>query len=182
MKTARDLALIAMFSALLIGVQFAFSFTYGIEFVSVTLAMFSLVFGWKKGLAVAVSFSLLRCILFGFFPTVVVLYLAYYPLYAAICALIGKIRGRAQYPVLVIAVAIMTVCFTLIDDVVTPLMLGMKGKAWLGYFYGSFLAMAPQTVCAAVSTLVLYMPIKRLFEKLKISYYNIGKLEETTSV
>lgn len=173
-----------MFTALLIGVQFAFSFTYGIEFVTVTLAMFSLVFGVRRGVVAAISFSLIRCLLFGFHPAVIVLYLVYYPLFAFVCGLIGKINGKAQYFVLVFAVGIMTVCFSLIDDIITPLMLGMNKDAWLVYFYGSFLAMVPQTICATISTLVLFIPLKKLFGKLKIQYFddNDEKLDKTASM
>ena len=73
MKSTRELSLIAMFTALLIGVQFALSFTYGLELVSVTLAMFSLVFGSRRGFVVGVAFSLLRLMIFGFYPQVAVL-------------------------------------------------------------------------------------------------------------
>lgn len=171
MKSTRELSLIAMFTALLIGVQFALSFTYGLELVSVTLAMFSLVFGSRRGFVVGVAFSLLRLMIFGFYPTVAVLYLTYYPLYAVAVGQIGKIKGKKQFVVLLVAVSLMTVCFSLLDDVITPLIMGFNNKAWLTYFYGSFLAMVPQTICVFISTAVLYYPLKKLLGKLKVRFF-----------
>lgn len=55
--------------------------------------------------------------------------------------------------------AAFTVMFTLLDDVISPLMLGMRGRTALAYFYSSFLAMVPQVICALVSVFILYRPI-----------------------
>ncbi len=163
-----------MFTSLLIGVQFALSFTYGVELVTVTLATFSVVFGYRKGCIVAISFAFLRCIVFGFYPTVIVLYLVYFPLFALACGAIGKIKNKKiRYAVLIVSVAAMTACFSLLDDVITPLMMGFNNKAWLMYFYSSFLAMVPQTICAIISVFALYPPLAILFDKLKVKYFNV---------
>lgn len=171
MKT-RDISLSAVFAALLVGVQLALSFAYGLELVSALLAVFSCMFGAKRGVTAAVVFSLLRCVLFGFLPNVIVLYLAYYPLYALICALAGKLKGHARHAVLVASAALLTICFTLLDDLITPLMLGMTKEAWKVYFYGSFLAMVPQTLCVAVATFALFFPLEKLFGRLRVRYFD----------
>lgn len=169
----RDLALIAMFAALLIGVQFALSFVAGIELVSMVLLTFSAVFGWKRGMITAVVFCLLRCIIFGAVPSVLVLYLLYYPFYALVCAFCGKIKTFwRRYAVLITAAVLMTISFTLLDDVITPLMMSFNKKAWLMYFYASTPVMLTQTICSAVSVAALYPPLSKLLEKLKISYFD----------
>jgi hypothetical protein len=51
---------------------------------------------------------------------------------------------------------ICTICFTLIDDVISPLFYGTE---FLPYFYASFLAMLPQVICTIATTVTLYYPI-----------------------
>ncbi|MDE7301299.1 MAG: hypothetical protein K2N47_03930, partial [Clostridia bacterium] len=68
----------------------------------------------------------------------------------------GKSGKRALKLLLFAATACtLTVCFTLLDDVISPLFYGMSGGAALTYFYASFTAMLPQVLCAAVTTVVL---------------------------
>lgn len=168
----RDLSLIAMFSALLIGVQVALSFVAGVELVTATLVIFAAVFGIKRGMAVAVVFSLLRCIIWGFFPNVVVLYLIYFPLLALFSALCGKIKDFDwRYVVTVIVAVVMTICFTLLDDVITPLISGFNRNAWRAYFYAGTPTMVAQSICAAVTLLIMYPPLFKLLDKMKTKYF-----------
>ena len=237
---ARRVAYCAVMCALLIAVQFALSFISGVELVTLLLAAFSYVFGVWCGVLTAAAFSLLRCIVFGFTPQVVALYLIYYPLFALIFALLGKctfyMRGGVVVAVAVnvalaaltaapVALAAMkvikispaadialnilfyvlaalflcmlalydaslflkderlrkktggivviatvaaalTICFTLLDDALAPLFLGLDGAGALGYFYASFAAMLPQTVCAVVSVFFLFTPLTAILKKL----------------
>ena len=59
--------------------------------------------------------------------------------------------------------ALFTVLFTLLDDVLTPLIYGWTAEAALAYFYTGFLAMLPQTACAAASVALLYPVLARIF-------------------
>ena len=61
--------------------------------------------------------------------------------------------------------AVCTVCFTLLDDVITPLVLGSTRLTALTYFYTSFTAMLPQTVCTIVSVTTLYLPVCAALKK-----------------
>ena len=83
-------AVVAVFTALLLAAQYALWFVKGVELVTVLLLVFSYRFGVRCGVLSAVAFSLLRCLLFGFFPNVVLLYLLYYPLFAACFGLLGN--------------------------------------------------------------------------------------------
>lgn len=169
----RDLALIAMFSALLVGVQVALGFVAGVELVTATLVLFASVFGAKRGVTVAVVFSLLRCLIWGFYPTVIVLYLVYFPLLALSAAVCGKIKDDdARYIVTVIVSVVMTICFTLLDDVITPLIMGFNNKAWLAYFYASLPTMLTQSICTVVSVLILFPPLYKLLNKMKNRYFS----------
>ncbi len=240
---ARETASTAVMCALLIGVQFALSFVPGIELVTVTLACYASVCGVRRGVALAACFAVVRCLLFGFYPGVLVLYLVYYPTFAAVFGLLGHIKKETyeRYPIsLFVAVnatligiagacaallatgvaeiaagseigvkaliittffvaaalciafdimfavgrpggkntsaairltlyaataAALAACFTLLDDVITPLMYGLTAEAALAYFYASFAAMIPQTLCAALSVAALYVPLETLMKR-----------------
>lgn len=235
--TAKNLAYIAVMTALLIGGQFALSFASGVEVVTVLLLCFSAYFGVVTGVATAVCFCTLRCFIWGFMPNVVLLYFIYYPLFAAFFGLLGKIDSRtfdcakvrlsvavnallisisatalclalfeaikisrlykAAVQALLYAVAgiggaliiafnvfyilvrrrilkngkplkiflftavaaVCTGCFTLLDDVISPLIVGMDNLTALTYFYGSFLAMLPQVICTVATVSTLYFPL-----------------------
>ena len=226
---AKKIAVCAVTVALLIAVQFALSFVSGLELVTVLLLCFCYTFGAACGMLVATAFSLIRCLLFGFMPNVVLLYLIYYNLFALlfgslrkhklpvwVCPILlallaggsayfattgipisilyqNKIRimfwilfGIAaalllSYIVLILChkkskelasitalAAFCTVLFTLIDDVISPLILGYGMDATLAYFYTSFLAMLPQTICASVSVFLLFHPTKHVLSKIRL--------------
>lgn len=226
MKT-KQLAFCAVMTALLVAVQYAMSFVSGVELVTVFFLCFCYVFGARCGVLTGIAFSLLRCLLFGFTPNVIVLYLVYYCLFAALFGTVGRRKPPSWVcPALLTALAAMcvyfavkglpisvlyrarvsamlwilfgilaallvfyiilliynksaqgrelasvtalaafcTVMFTLLDDVITPLLLGYSAEAAAAYFYTGFLAMLPHTICAAVSVFIMFMPLKRIFE------------------
>ncbi|MDE5943271.1 MAG: hypothetical protein K2H30_03580 [Clostridia bacterium] len=240
---AKQIAYVAVMCALLIAGQYVFSFVVGVEIVTLLMICFSSVFGVRSGVICAVSFSLLRCLIYGFSPTAVILYLVYYPSLAAVFGGLGHIKdntfGRCPaglviavnlllcslaaacalvygfdvikvsrlwkatadiliwvifglscllllaFNALVVAnkifkknvgaflklftfasvAAVCTVCFTLLDDVITPLVLGSTRLTALTYFYASFTAMLPQTVCAIVTVSTLYLPLCAALKK-----------------
>lgn len=171
MKTAKKAAVNGAFSALLIAAQYVLSGISGVEIVTVLFFCFCYVFGIKNGLVTAVAFSLLRCFLFGFFPNVIILYLSYYCLFAVAVGYLGHRFGEritvVKHIITVTAAAVLTVVFTLIDDIVTPLWYGFSFGAAKMYFYTSFAALIPQTVCAAVTVALLAIPIKKALFSVK---------------
>lgn len=223
MKKAYDVAVCGVMAAVLVAVQYALGTLPGIELVSVSLAAFCSVFGAGRGALTAVAFSLLRCLIFGFSPSAIILYLIYYPAFSAAFGLLPKrlmpkklcaallfalsfasaALGAAGLPVsklyaarvsvmlyllcgifaalfvfciffgeseknaLLLNAAVLaslaTVMFTLLDDVITPLVYGYSKEAAAAYFYGGFLAMIPQTVCVAISVFALFLPLRKAF-------------------
>lgn len=249
--TAKDVASVAVMTALLVAGQVALGAVRGVEIVTVLLLCYSYSFGVGKGMASATAFSLLRCFLWGFYPAVILLYLVYYNAFACLFGVIGakhfrKIKnsgndeknesekresireiivtdllfvliilicvlmisgvikisavlskglkvlswvivcfataGFSAYNVLfvlskkyprlatvrfVIAVtalaAVCTICFSLLDDVITPLFFGYTAEAAAAYFYASFTAMIPQTLCTVVTVSTLFCPLTKIF-------------------
>lgn len=167
---AKDLALIGVFTALLLGGQFALHFVAGIEVVTVLILSFAFYFGYVRSLIVVNAFCILRCFIFGFFPTVVILYFIYYNLFALIFAFIGKRFGGTLSPLKVVfitaAAALCTVCFTLLDDVITPLFYRFDRDAAKAYFVASLYTMATQTVCTIITVALLLPPLNAVYSRI----------------
>ena len=165
-------AVVAVFTALLLGAQYALWFVKGVEVVTVLLLVFSYRFGVKCGALSAVAFSLLRCLLFGFFPNVVLLYLIYYPLFAACFGGVGNaLRRRVDLKtqLLLTALAVLfTALFTLLDDAVTPLFYGYTKEAALAYFLASLPTMAMQCACALLTVFLLFRPLMAVLRRVRL--------------
>ena len=164
----KDCAYIAVFVALTIAAQLCFSFLLGVEVVTVLFVAFSFAFGCRRGMIAATAFSLLRQLIFGFYPTVLVLYLVYYNLLALLFGFLGRwSKITPQKLVCLIAVAcVCTICFTVLDNIITPLWYGYSKRALKIYFYASFSVMIPQVICTAISVGVLFFPLVKIFKKL----------------
>ena len=162
MKTAKEFIYPAVFTAMLIGAQLVLSGVAGVEIVTVLLLAFTYVFGLKQGFIVANAFSLLRCMIFGFFVNVVFLYLVYYNLFVLVIGLLARVlkkRYTIKIHVLLTVVAVVLVaCFTLIDDFITPLLYGYSAYATKLYFTASLTVMIPQMICASATVTALFFP------------------------
>lgn len=224
----RKLVTCAVMTALLIVTQFALSFVSGVELVTVILLCFCYTVGIRYGVITATAFSLLRCMLFGFTPNVVILYLVYYNLFALLfggmkshkppiwvcpvllcllsvwsayfaitgvpisilyqdklCILLWVLFGISialiiTYFILIavkkskelaeitVIAATCAILFTLLDDIISPIILGYGNETAIIYFYTSFLAMIPQTICVTISVLLLFYPLKKCFQRLNL--------------
>ncbi|MBR2023688.1 MAG: hypothetical protein IJ996_04140 [Clostridia bacterium] len=171
LRSAKECAYIATFVALMIALQFAFSAVAGLELVTALFMGYAFVMGAVRGAVVGTCFSLLRQLVFGFFPNVLALYLLYYNLFALGVGLLGKAVGtwHLQWKtLLVILVAcIFTAVFTLLDDVISPLWFGYTAEMTKAYFFASLAVMVPQIVCVAISTALLFIPLEKTFVYLK---------------
>ena len=165
-------AVVAVFSALLLGAQYALWFVKGVEAVTVLLLVFSYRFGVRCGVLSAVAFSLLRCLLFGFFPNVVLLYLIYYPLFAVCFGGVGNaLRRRADLKTQLLVTALAVLCtalFTLLDDALTPLFYGYTKEAALAYFLASLPTMAMQCACALLTVFLLFRPLMAALRRVRL--------------
>jgi K+-sensing histidine kinase KdpD len=190
--SAKSIAVTAVMVALMIGSQFVLSFFVGVEIVTLVLCVFCVAFGVLHGVVAAVAFALLRCLVFGFSPQVVVLYLVYYPLFAVAVGFYGRLinsalasgvekneenrlnrtktlKGVAIFAGLLLIVCALTCSFTMLDNVITPLILGFGKNSRLIYFYNSLPAMTTQIICVAVSVALLFYPLWKIMYRAKES-------------
>ena len=172
MNKTKFVVRVAMCVALLIGGQLALSSVSGVELVTVMMLCFCYCFGVRTGLAIATTFSLLRCFVFGFQVNVIVLYLVYYNAFALFFGFLGKrLSGKLsllKMGVIILSAVVFTVLFTLLDDVITPLIFAFHANAARVYFIQSLYAMLPQSVCTLVTVSVLFAPLTRVIRKIDI--------------
>ncbi|MBE5754974.1 MAG: hypothetical protein E7340_06575 [Clostridiales bacterium] len=173
MKATKDLTIIGLYTALLIGGQIALAGISGVEIVTLLITAFAFYFGVIRGTVLATVFSVMRCFVFGFFPNILILYLVYYNLFAVVIGLIGKAMNRElnlkKHILVVLAVALLTVIFTLLDNIITPNFFGYSIDAAKAYWVASLTAVIPQTICAVITVGLLNMPLVKLFDKLKLN-------------
>ncbi len=99
--------------------------------------------------------TLFLWILFGVFCAILLVY-------GGLCLSKRGREGR-ELASLVAVAAFCTVCFTLLDDCITPLYYGYTPSATLAYFYASFSAMLPHVSCTVVTVGCLFYPLKKTF-------------------
>ena len=166
MKTAKSIILPSIYTAILIGGQFVLSGISGVELVTVLFLAFCYKYGVKQGLLVANAFSLLRCFVFGFFPNVILLYLIYYNIFAIVFGLFGNAcknaYGKKKHTTTILLALPMTALFTLIDNILTPLLYGFTRQAAKAYFIASLYAVLPQLLCSLVTVTWLFPIILKL--------------------
>ncbi|MBQ9940711.1 MAG: hypothetical protein IJO74_04135 [Clostridia bacterium] len=169
MEKTRKIVRTAMFTAMLIGAQFILSSVSGIEIVTVLFVCFSYSYGIREGIAVAALFSLVRCLVFGFFINVFILYIIYYSLLSLFFGWLGHRLSRnnsfKEVMITVPCAVIFTLLFTLLDDILTPLIFGFTKNAATTYFFASLYTVIPQMVCTAVTVTVFFNPLTKIFLK-----------------
>ena len=169
MQKTRWIVRIAICVAMLIGVQLALSAVSGIELVTAMLLCMCFCYGIRTGMTIATVFSLLRCFIFGFQVNVIVLYLVYYNLFALFFGWMGtRFAGRITFAgklILVASAVAFTVCFTMLDNVITPLIYAFHANAAKVYFLQSLSALIPQSICTLVTVSVLFTPLTRVIQK-----------------
>ena len=166
---AKECAYIAVFVALVIAAQIALSSLPGVEVVTVLFIAYAYAFGWKRGMVSATAFTLLRQMVFGFFPNVLILYLIYYNLLALVFGGLGKkYKKPAQKTWLVLILAcVCTAGFTLLDCLISPLFYGFTFAATKAYLLASLPVCGIQTVCTGVTVGVLFIPLTKTFFNIK---------------
>lgn len=168
-RSGKECAYLALFVALVIAAQLVLSAVPGVEVVTVFFVAYSFVFGVRRGTIAATVFSLLRQLVFGFSPTVLILYMIYFNGLAALFAWFGKVVKKPLFSLwwLVIIACVCTACFTLLDGVITPIWYRFSERATKAYFISSLPFMIPQIICSALSVGILFLPLQKAFRVIK---------------
>lgn len=165
----KECAYLAVFVALVIAAQLCLSAVAGVEVVTVLFAAYAFTFGAGRGMLAATAFSLLRMLVFGFLPQVLVLYLLYYN---AFTLLFGALGERLEEPLkrlwlLILLACIATLIFSALDLIINALWYAYSWAAIKVYALASLPVAATQVVCAGVSVGVLFMPLHKTFSLAK---------------
>lgn len=171
--SAKECAFLAVFVALVIAVQLCFAAIPGVELVTVLFLAYAYVMGAKRGIIAATVFTVLRQLLFGFNPVVFCLYIVYFNSFTLLFGILGKKWKNSirALPYLVVIACICTACFTLLDNLLTPLWYAFTKRAFKVYFLASLSVMLPQVLCTAISVFVLFIPLQKVFMQAKRSLY-----------
>lgn len=168
-RTSKETAYIAVFVALLIAAQLVFAMIPGVEIVTLLFVTYAFTFGVCRGMVSATAFSLLRQFIFGFFPSVLVLYILYFNFLVLVFGLLGKAVKRPVqnlWWLLAVACACTTI-FSMLDNLITPLWLGYDWAGTKAYFVASFAFMFPHIGCTGVTVGFLFLPLWKIFRAIK---------------
>ena len=164
-RSGKECAYLAVFVALVIAAQLLLASIPGVEVVTLLFVTYSFVFGVRRGMIAATAFSLLRMLVFGFSPTVLILYLFYFNGLTAAFGGLGKVvkKPLRWLWLLVLVACCCTAVFNLTDGILTPLWYAFSKRATQAYFSAMIPIMIPQVICTAVSVGVLFIPIQKTF-------------------
>ena len=76
---------------------------------------------------------------------------------------------------LIVVACLMTMLFTALDNVITPLYYGYTLEAAKAYALMSLTAVVPQTICAAVTVLLILPVLLRIYRAMKLGKNNPRK-------
>ena len=173
MLSAKKIALVSIFTALLIGGQFVLSGITGIEIVTVLLLSFSFYFGIKLSLLAANAFSILRCFIFGFFLNVIILYLIYYNIFVIVFGLLGRRFKRKlslyNHAILIAVAVLCTVFFTVLDNAISTFYYSFTWEAAKRYYILSLTAVVPQVICTFVTVMLLLPVLIKIYSATKFT-------------
>ena len=170
MSKTKTIVRVAMYTALLIAGQVALSGVAGVEIVTVMLLCFCYHYGIRQGIAVATTFSFLRCFLVGFEPDIIALYLIYYNLFALFFGWLGaRFAGKTtlwKIVIVVVCAVVFTALFTVIDDTIKILIYKMRGNAARIYVIQSLPVMATQMTCTVATVSLCFVPLNQVLKKI----------------
>ena len=164
LRSAKEIAYAATFTALLIGGQLLLSAVPGVEIVTLLFVCYAFTFGAGRGCVCATAFSLLRQLVFGFFPTVLILYLVYYNLLCLCFGLLGKAwkcKEKKRLIWLIIVACACTLCFNFLDIFITTTWYAYTRAAAKVYFIASWSITFPQIACTALSVGLCFLPLQK---------------------
>lgn len=183
-SVAKDISTIAVFVCVLLASQLALSAINGVELVTALLAGFAFSMSAKKGFAVVNIFVIIRSTIFGFFPSVMILYFFYYNIFVLTFWAIGKKSNhelsKKSFAVSLIAVIALVAIFTALDDIITPIFYSLDWNTTKAYWIMSLTSVIPQEICAILTMIFLFPIIVKVLGTLNFRPQGSMKYENRT--
>lgn len=120
------------------------------------LCLYNAICGVPISLIFQTRVSIMLWILFGICISILISYI--------FARLVSRNEKAKEISIIVAMAVCCTVMFTLLDDVITPLIYGYSLDVAIGYFYASFLALLPQTISVYISVVILFYPLKKVMQ------------------
>ncbi|MBP3436803.1 MAG: hypothetical protein J6K61_02715 [Clostridia bacterium] len=169
MEKSKHIIRVALCVAMLIGGQMALSAIPGIEVVTILFLSFSVTYGVKDALAAGTVFSVLRCLIFGFYINVILLYLIYYNLFGLFFGLLGKriLNAKPFWRLFTVSLLVLlfTALFTLLDNILSAVLFGFGKEAFFAYSLASLYTVIPQMLCAVATTAMFFLPLTKVMRR-----------------
>lgn len=163
---AKDIALIAVLSAIIVAGKFIAQFLPNIEPVTLLLFVYTCVFGWRRTALVSLVFCALDMLLYSFSVDVAVTYFIYWPLLTAVIKIINFKGMRSEY-VNAYAAAAMTFLFGIMTSAAGSV---MTGAPFIGIYIKGILFFAIHIVANFLIVMFAFKPLTKVLFKLKNTY------------
>lgn len=135
-----------------------------LSFVILTVSAVASAFFAVKGLPISILYQRpITIMLWVVFSISIVLIVVY-------AVLLIKNNGKSGKEIASVTAiaAVCTMCFSLLDDVIFPLIYGYSMEAARLYFYDSLVFMIPQILCTLISVALLFKPLVTVFKKVVV--------------
>lgn len=164
----RDIALIGILSAIITAGKLALSFIPNVEVVTLLFIAYTMVFGYKKALLIAVVFTTTEIFIYGFSTWLLGYYLIW-PILIMVTELLKK-RAKSEYGYAIIG-AIFGYTFGFFFAVVESLFYGVA-YGWVYWLRGLLFDLVHGT-SNFIIILILLKPIVDILNRLKRTYYGV---------
>ena len=181
---ARYVTTVAVMAGLLTALKFALSFLPNVEVVTLLIAVFSVVWGFRYSLPATVVFCLVEMAIYGISGWVL-LYFVYWPCLAVIFHFVLRRKSRVVSLVLgvVLGVVFSAIFGVLSASVETLLVVGNVAKDRLATFFVSYYVKGlwfdfVHVLSVGASMLALFLPLVKVGERVKKSLDKTPHVED----
>lgn len=184
-NTALYIAVVAVFTAMLSGGKFALMAIPNVEVVTILIALFSAVWGWKYSLPATIVFVILETFLWGF-NTWVIEYMIHWPFVALVFGLLGKVSFKSDATKVVcftVCAVVVTILFGVQTSIVDTLLAYSSSKGfwvvtkefWYRFsvlYVRGLVFFTVQTISNCIMFTCAYLPLEKVLRSIKLKMTN----------
>lgn len=164
----KDIVLISILSASLTAGKLALSFVPNVEIVTLLFIVYTIVFGTKKSLFISLVFSTTEILIYGFSTWLIGYYFIWPLLILAVSLIRDKVKSEYAYATMG---AVFGYAFGFFFAIFESIFYGLA-YGWTYWLRGIPFDLMHGT-SNFIIVLILFKPMVRLLERLKIEYYGI---------